>query len=89
MTEPKPIVAPVIVPHEDSVLFLAQYMAGAKRGDIEIEVHISGLLLEAEVRRIDPLNPSEILLTERLNLEPTLQAWFTDLLNRAKEESTS
>lgn len=85
MVEPQPLVAPAPVSSEGSVLFMAERYVHVEQGDLEVTVYHAGYYLEAEVRRNHETEPSTTVLTERITLEPTLQAWLKDLLDRAQK----
>lgn len=83
------IVAPTVVPHEDTILFFAELFASTTQGDLEVELYRSSSHLQAEVRReFKDGRPSELVLKERLDLTPMLQAWLKDLLDRAQKTTT-
>lgn len=91
MTDPKPLVAPEIVPPDNTILFLPQRIADTSRGNFEVDIYMSGYTIEAEVTHTPTHtdNPSALILSERITLKPTLQAWLTDLLDRAEEAVAS
>lgn len=69
---------------EPTVLF-----ASTTQGDLEVELYRSSSHLEAEVHReFKDGRPSELVLKERLDLTPMLQAWVKDLLDRAQKTAT-
>lgn len=77
---------PEVVDHAGTLLFLAERYVTVEQGDLEVAVYRAGHFLEAEVRRTHETEPSTVVLTERITLEPTLQVWLKDLLDRAEKE---
>jgi len=89
VTEAQPLVTPVYVPEiGDTVLLLSQRLVSTAQGDIDLDLYQSGLSIEAEVRRTHPTEPSTLIIRERINLKPTINAWVKDLLDRAQKESS-
>lgn len=75
---------PVVVPHENSILFLAETWATTTVDDITIEVVRSpGFLIEAVVRNT---TTDEILFKERIDMSDMLTDWLQGLLVRAGKE---
>jgi hypothetical protein len=83
-----PIPAPVVVPHDMSLLFLAEEWVSAENGSKTMTVTLyrtNGTLAEAEVTDRD----GKLLLKERIDMRAMITTWFTDLLNRAEKGERS
>lgn len=75
---------PQVVDHDKSLLFLAEVWFTVEQGDLKLTVwRTAGTLAEAEIHR----GESKIL-SERIDLRPTVTAWATDLLTRAQKGSS-
>lgn len=87
MTE---LTAPTVVENiEDTILFMAEPFARViKQGDLEVSLYIAGFHLEAEVRRTDPVEPTELVIRERITIQGTVTDWVKDLLDRAQKGSS-
>lgn len=73
---------PVVVPHEGSLLFLAEAWITADSPNLKITIYRTpGTLVEAEVTAHD----GTVLLKERIEMRAMLTGWLTNLLTRAEK----
>lgn len=79
------LLPPVVEDHENSLLFMAEVWATGSSGtDLKYEIVRSpGFTYEAIVTH----HEHGEILRERISLQPTMNAWITDLLNRAEKAS--
>lgn len=88
MTE---IATPVVEPAEGAALAGLEHFAShvTYGSDIEVDFYRTGSIIEARVTRYhDDGRPSTLLITERLNIRPSLDTWLKTLLDRAEKGTT-